>query len=646
MSGSRFEAWFVGAAIVVTVFAEPAAAQTRGLVARESVSSLGDEAFGWSGSPALSADGRFVAFASSAADLVPGDTNQDTDVFVRDRQTGVVQRVSLAWNGMEARDDSACPAISADGRYVAFLSRAWNLYPGGANLGTPRWDVYVHDRQQGTTTRLSVSTTGGDADNDSHCPAISGDGQRVVFASWASNLVAGDDNGWSDVFLADLVKDKLKLVSKAAGGGVANAGGWQPAISGDGRVVAFNSQSTDLEPVAPVVTPPWQTYQRVYVRDLVAGVTELASRALGHPATWPNEDSGRPSLSADGRYVTYESRAWNIVDDYLPGGHVYVLDRATGVTTVAGAQNPDLQDCGSGGQAIPCYLGNNHNAEISADGRFVVYSSGSMVLLPANLNQYGTRVYLFDRLGGRLRRLSVGVDGWEPEYCSNNPALSADGRVVVYDAAARNIVANDQNEQQDVFSTEWTCDEGGRCRTLAQCPSEPADCAPAASSVLRLRKHPPGGLNQDELFWRWAGAPGEPFPDPAGPGLYQLCLYARSLSLDVAAPEAPACAGAERPCWRAIPKGYKLVDPQGGLSSLMLTSTPGARRILARGGGTLLDAPFLPLDGSEGLVVRLHETGSGRCWGADFPAASISRNVAGLAAPGTRRDGRLSARLP
>ncbi|MEW6268813.1 MAG: hypothetical protein AB1689_05895, partial [Thermodesulfobacteriota bacterium] len=242
-------------ATLAASLAGPAAAQTRGKVTRESVDSLGAGAALGGSRPSLSADGRFIAFDSASDDLVPNDTNQDTDVFVRDRETGVVQRVSLAWNGMEARDDSVCPDISADGRYVAFRSLAWNLYPGGANLGSPRSDVYVHDRQQGTTTRVSVPEAGGDPNGDSGCPAISGDGQRVVFDSVASNLVAGDDNGSADVFLVDLATSTLELVSAAATGGVANAGGSDPDISRDGRIVAFSTYSTDLEPTGPLPPP-------------------------------------------------------------------------------------------------------------------------------------------------------------------------------------------------------------------------------------------------------------------------------------------------------------------------------------------------------------------------------------------------------
>ena len=124
--------------VLATLAASGAGAQQAGVLSRMSVSSAGEEGNYGSGGATVSADGRFVAFDSAASNLVPGDTNGNTDVFVHDTQTGVVERVSMAWNGNEARDDSRCPSISADGRMVAFLSQAWNMFPGGANLGTPR----------------------------------------------------------------------------------------------------------------------------------------------------------------------------------------------------------------------------------------------------------------------------------------------------------------------------------------------------------------------------------------------------------------------------------------------------------------------------------------------------------------------------
>jgi Tol biopolymer transport system component len=149
---------------------------------------------------AISADGRYVAFHSDASNLVAGDTNNARDIFVRDRQMGTTERVSVHSNGAQGNDWSFDPAISDDGRYVAFESRASNLAPGYTN-GTV--DIFVRDRLMGTTERVSVDSNGTQANYDSYSPDISGDGRYVAFQSLASNLVSGDTNGVSDVFVRD-----------------------------------------------------------------------------------------------------------------------------------------------------------------------------------------------------------------------------------------------------------------------------------------------------------------------------------------------------------------------------------------------------------------------------------------------------------
>lgn len=550
---------------------------------------------------------------------------------------------------MEARDDSICPALSADGRWLAFLSRAWNMYPGGANLGSPRWDVYLRDRQVGATTRISVAAAGGDPDAESGCPSISGDGSRVVFASLATNLVAGGDNGLSDVFVFERDTGEIALVSGDASGDPADGASYDPSISRDGAVVAFVSEASDLLPSgAPHPAQPSLVLglQNVFARDLASGAIELASRAFFNPAAAPNNDSARPALSADGRHVAFESWAGNLVATYPRGKVIYVYDRVAGSTEVAGVHDRDMRDCGQDGMGF-CRHGTNHAPAISDDGRFVAFSSGSEYLLPANLVGYGTDVYLFDRLGDRLRRISVDPTGWGGQGCSEEAALSADGKVVAYRTAAANLVSDDTNAADDVLSNDWTCAaDGGRCRTLARCPAEPLDCAPASESVLRLTKRPPGGVVEDTLFWRWTGeASAEPFPEPAGDALYQLCIYGSTLALDVAAAEGPACTGGGRPCWKSLATGYKLMDPKGGLTSLRVSAPDGTPRVLARGAGEHLDAPYLPLVAPAGLVVQLQETGTGRCWGAEFPASGIKRNNRGMVAVGSARNGRLVARV-
>lgn len=642
----------IAGTLAAVLVADSATAQTPGRVRRASVDSLGGEALGHANAPSISADGRFVAFASDAADLVAGDTNDDTDVFVRDRVSGVVERVSVAWNGNEARDDSDCPAVSDDGRFVAFMSRAWNLYPGGANLGHPRWDVYVRDRQAGSTTRISVAKDGVDPDGDSGCPSISGDGSRVVFESAATNLVGGDGNRSVDVFLWDSVKTKLKRISRsAASGGDADGSSWDPVISRSGRFVAFTSTATNLRETG-VPQPPLVSHAAtVFVRDLDAGVTEAASLKDDANTDWPyspQEHSFYGSVSDDGRYVAFSSTAWNlVVPTPLRRANFYVRDRATGRTILASPADPGEADCGRPGVPFGCVDDTPApQGRISADGRFVAFSSRSRQLLSANL-YHGDQVYLFDVAGGRLRRVSVDRTGWESDSCSVQPVLSADARVLAYRSTSTNLVEGDTNERADVFVHEWTCDEKGTCRTLATCPAEPQECAAATSSVLRLAKRAPGGVHEDRLSWSWNGDATAPeFPDPTRGGRYQLCVYGRALALDVAAPDASACDGATRPCWLPIGGGHRLVDARGGLTSLRMTSTGGRRKVLARGRGPLLDAPYLPIVAPGGLTVQLHDTGSGRCWGAEFAPDDIKRNIAGTTERGSRRDGRVLAQLP
>jgi hypothetical protein len=153
-------------------------------------------------------------------------------------------------------------------------------------------------------------------------------------------------------------------------------------------------------------------------------------------------------------------------------------------------------------------------------------------------------------------------------------------------------------------------------------------------------------VHDDRLTWTWSGDASTPaFSDPTQGGRYQLCIYGRSLALDVAAPAAAACRGATRPCWLPIGGGHRLVDARGGLTSVRMTSAGGRRQVLVRGRGPLLDAPYLPIVAPNGLTVQLQDTSTGRCWGADFAPGDIKRNIAGTTERGSRRDGRVVARL-
>ncbi len=216
-----------------------------GQTTRVSVDSAGGQGNLGSNRCSISSDGRYVAFESFANNLVPGDTGWLSDVFVHDRQTGQTTRVSVDSAGMQGNSYSDNPSISSDGRYVAFDSSAGNLVPGDTN-GTA--DVFDHDRQTGQTTRVSVDSAGGQGNNSSYFPSISSDGRYVAFTGFASNLVPGDTNGWHDVFIHDRQTGQTTRVSVDSAGvqGIDNSS--SPSISSDGRYVAFESGSRNLVP--------------------------------------------------------------------------------------------------------------------------------------------------------------------------------------------------------------------------------------------------------------------------------------------------------------------------------------------------------------------------------------------------------------
>jgi Tol biopolymer transport system component len=214
-----------------------------GITRRVSVSGAGAQADGDSSGAAVSANGRYVTFYSSATNLVPGDTNEYFDVFRRDVQTRVTRRVSVSSTGIQGEDGSVDPAISADGRYVAFYSFARNLVPADTN-GSP--DVFLRDVQTGVTRRISISGTGAQGNGDSYTPAISPDGRYLAFESDASNLVPGDTNATTDVFVRDWGAGVTRRVSVSDSGVQGNKASGSAAIGSDDRQVAFHSWASNL----------------------------------------------------------------------------------------------------------------------------------------------------------------------------------------------------------------------------------------------------------------------------------------------------------------------------------------------------------------------------------------------------------------
>ncbi len=269
---------------------------------RVSVSSAGTEGAGTSSSPCISADGRFVGFESFAADLVPGDTNWNLDVFVFDTQTDSLERVSVSSGGIEGDGYSSNCSISGNGRYVAFESSAGNLVPGDTN---GQADVFVFDRTSATIDRVSVADGGGQGNSASLKPSISADGRYVAFESSASNLVSGDTNGKTDVFVFDRTTATIDRVSVADDGGQGLSLSGAPSICADGRYVAFQSYASNLVP------GDTNNAYDIFVRDRLE--RKLDRISMGHDGAEADDASFLPSISTDGRSVAFESMAPNLV---------------------------------------------------------------------------------------------------------------------------------------------------------------------------------------------------------------------------------------------------------------------------------------------------------------------------------------------
>ena len=426
--------------LVVPLAGQSAFAHPPGVTERVSVSSQGTAGDDDSQFAAISADGRFVAFVSRASTLVAGDTNGTSDVFVRDRVAGTTERVSVDSRGRQSAGADAGgvldinfgrPAISADGRYVAFASSATNLVKGDRN-SVP--DVFVRDRVAGTTERVSVASRKVQGNGDSSDPAISADGRFVAFASFADNLVPGDTNFTSDVFVVDRNGGAPQRVSLSNTGGQGENTSDSPSISADGRFVAFVSSSDALVP------GDGDGASDVFVRDRVAGTTvgvSVAPTASGFGAT-----SSSPSITPDGRFVAFDS--WE--PDLVPGDtnnsfDVFVRDRATGAlervsVNTAGAEGNDWSLAPS----------------ISSDGRFVAFHSIATNLV-ADDNNFDFDVFVRDRLNGTTVRASVRTDGTEggQSLGSTNPSISADGQVVAFESEA-DLVPADTGFPVDVFT--------------------------------------------------------------------------------------------------------------------------------------------------------------------------------------------------
>jgi hypothetical protein len=451
-----------------------------GITWRVSVASDGTEGNGFSyADNAISADGRYVVFSASSYNLVPGDAQYGfEDVFLHDNQTRTTERISVSSSGVPGNEASYYGVdVSADGRYVVFASKASNLVAGDNNV---KWDIFLRDRQAGTTQRVSVSSAGAQANGNSWQPRISDDGSLIVYTSEATNLVSGDTNGKWDIFAwyrLSMATERISVDSDETQANGTSGDFSNPAVSSDGRYVAFTSEATNLAPNDTNAScdmnydgNPAENCPDVFVRDRTLGVTERVS--VNSEEVQGNQFSISPDISDDGRYVVFNSAASNLVAndtntcEALWYGStscpdVFVRDRSAGTTERVSVSS-------SGAQSTKSSMNTNRKPPaISGDGRIVVFESADTTLAEGATNGY-SQLLAHNRQTHLTTLVSASTYRWQGNSWSECPPdISADGRYVSFPSSASDLVSDDANSLRDIFVRDrdgWTYAVAGTVR--------------------------------------------------------------------------------------------------------------------------------------------------------------------------------------
>lgn len=433
---------------------------------RVSVDSNGYEGNNYSYIPFISADGNYVVFRSSASNLVASDTNGFPDIFIRDRQTGSTEIVSVDISGNSGNSGSYGGSVCSGGRYVAFVSSASNLVSGDTNGVS---DIFVRDRQTGVTERVSVDSNGnesnGSSNNSGGCgnsPNISADGRYVAFFSSATNLVPNDTNAAGDVFVRDRQTGSTEIASVDSAGTRANAGSGYPSISANGRYVVFPSAASNL------VANDTNGVQDIFIHDRQTGSTIIVS--VNSSGSLANGENFDPTISSDGRYVAFDSLASNLVSGDTNGvTDAFVHDRQTGITERISMDSAGVQ-------------GNGHSrcSRISDSGGYVAFQSVASNLVPIDTNGVAD-IFTHDRQTGVTERVSVDSAG--NQAWGNAPTISGDGRYVAFESDATNLVMGDTNNVDDAFVHDRDSDGDGYSIPGGDCNDSNSAIYPGATEI-------------------------------------------------------------------------------------------------------------------------------------------------------------------
>ena len=395
-------------------------------ITRVSEDSSGNDANNGSYDPQISNDGRHAVFSSKASNLVAGDNNGNQDIFRRNNDMEIIDRVSIpdpSVGETESNGNSYNGSISNDGRYVAFYSYASNLVLGDNNN---KYDVFVKDMQTGTVTRASTDSFGNESNDASYTAKISADGNYVAFHSDATNLVSPESVSDTHVFLKDLQTGSTTLVSADSSGNQLDGFSWDLSISGDGRYVAFDFYNYE------------NYYDNIYLKDTQTGILkDISTDSVGNPA---NGESWFPYISPNGQFVTFMSWASNFdINDTNGESDIYIKNLQTNAITRASTDS-------SGNQANDW----SYYSSISNDGRYVIIDSYASNLVQGDSNSEWDE-FVKDMQTGKIVRISTDAIGNQANDWNDFPQISADGSTMTYYSYATNLVPDDNNNAPDVF---------------------------------------------------------------------------------------------------------------------------------------------------------------------------------------------------
>jgi hypothetical protein len=408
---------------------------------RVNTSTAGAEATGGNSFGAsISADGNWVAFTSLANNLDLADTNTVTDVYLKNLNSGQLTLVSRGANGV-GNAASNLPAISADGRFIAFFSTASNLVANDTN-GVA--DVFLYDVSNSTLELISVNSAGvqgnGSSGNcASNCFSVSGDGRFVTFESTASNLSPIDSDNISDIYLRDRQTSTTVLVSQSTAGAIGGGGlgSNKPAINANGRYVAFES-SRILE------ASDTNNTGDIYLRDVVAGTTTRINTSISGANTTAGF-SARPSISDDGRIVAFRS----LSNELVPSDNSAATQRDVFVKNVTTGAIRRAEIPGGGDPN-----GDSNELSLSGDGQFLIFHSLATNFGAGDTNN-AEDILRMNLATGAVERLSLSTENVEATGSSTFPKVNRDGSTSAYESTASNLVTGDSNTRTDIFVTEF-----------------------------------------------------------------------------------------------------------------------------------------------------------------------------------------------